>query len=174
MEKTYLSFETERLILRPTAEEDAELVFNLMNTPKWHLYIGDRNIKTIEDAKLYILKRMRPQLERLGYSNYTVVRKADQVKLGSCGLYDREGLDGIDIGFALLPDFEGKGYAYEAANCLKQAAWDEFGITTLRGITVSENLPSQRLLIKLGLVHSDNIRLADEDEELMLFELTKE
>ncbi|MEL7221530.1 MAG: GNAT family N-acetyltransferase [Bacteroidota bacterium] len=171
MENTYPSFETERLFLRPTAEADAPMILALLNTPKWHLYIGDRNVNTLEDAVLYIQKKMRPQLERLGYSNYTLIRKVDQVKVGSCGLYDREGLEGIDIGFALLPDFEKKGYAFEAANCLKEAAFTVFGITALRGITVKENLSSQKLLSKLGLVHTEDINLPNDEEELMLFEL---
>lgn len=59
---------------------------------------------------------MRPQFERLGFGNYIMIRKSDGIKLGSCGLYDREGLDGIDIGYALMPQFERQGYAIEAAS----------------------------------------------------------
>ncbi|HSO86523.1 MAG TPA: GNAT family N-acetyltransferase, partial [Draconibacterium sp.] len=64
---------------------------------------------TEEDAKQYIKNKIRPQLEKLGFANYTLIRKSDGLKIGSCGLYDREGVEGIDIGFALLPAFEGLG-----------------------------------------------------------------
>lgn len=46
----------------------------------------------------------------------TVIRKLDNVKIGTCGLYDREGIDGVDIGFAFLPEYEKKGFAFENAN----------------------------------------------------------
>jgi len=108
----YKEFETERLIIKPTSEKDGEFIFELLNTPKWIEFIGDRNVKSVEDAKEYIQNKMTSQLERLGYSNYTLIKKPDGVKIGTCGLYDREGLEGIDIGFAFLPEYEKKGYAY--------------------------------------------------------------
>ncbi|NJW52315.1 GNAT family N-acetyltransferase [Salinimicrobium oceani] len=166
---SWRSFETERLILRPTSIEDADFIFELLNTPKWLQNIGDRNIRTKEDAAAYIRNKMYPQLERLGFSNYTLIRKNDQEKVGSCGLYDREGLEGVDIGYALLPQFEGNGYAYEAAVKLKAAAHNEFGITIINGITSKENLSSQRLLEKLGLLLVGTTRLPGEDVDLLLF-----
>ena len=105
--ESFKTFETERLFIKPTSQEDAEFIFELLNTPKWIENIGDRNIKSVEMAKDYIASKMHPQLERLGYGNYTLIRKIDGVKIGSCGLYDREGLEGINIGFAFLPEYEG-------------------------------------------------------------------
>lgn len=168
------SFETERLWLRPTTEADAEFVFRLMNTPKWLQYIGDRNIRSVNDARVYIQNRMLPQLQRLGYSNYTVVRKADGQPLGSCGLYDREGVEGIDIGFAFFPEFEGQGYGFEAANCLKQAAFGTFGLELLSAITSFENKASQRLLEKLGLKRVGAITLPGGVEAVYLYRLAPE
>ena len=165
----YQTFETNRLFLRPTSPEDGAFVYKLMNTPKWIENIGDRNIQTIEDAVAYIHKRMLPQLERLGYGNYTVIRKEDGIKLGSCGLYDREGLEGIDIGFAFLPEYEGKGYGFEAANRIKDAAFKEFGVLEINAITAKHNMPSQKLLEKLGLTMAGTTILPDDDEELLLY-----
>ena len=144
-------YETERLRLKPTSEEDAAFIVALVNTPKWLKYIGDRNIRSVEDAEAYIKAKMLPQLKRLGFANYTVTRKSDNTKMGTCGLYDREGLDGIDIGFAFLPEHEQKGYAFEAANKLKDVAFEEFGITEVSAITTRDTLSSQKLLKKLGL-----------------------
>ncbi len=168
------SLETERLILKPTAESDAEFVFRLMNTPKWLQYIGDRNIRSVEDATAYIKARMLPQLHRLGYSNYTLIRKADRQKIGSCGLYDREGVDGIDIGFAFLPEFEGQGYGFEAASRLKQEAFGEFGLDRLSAITSKYNRASQKLLEKLGFQMAGTLILPGSEEVVFLFQLAKE
>ena len=166
----YATFETDRLFLQPTCEEDAPFILNLLNTPKWLQFVGDRNVKTVDEARIYINERMLPQLERLGYSNYTLIRKEDHAKLGCCGLYDREGLEGVDIGFALMPEFEGKGYALEASREILRAAREEFKIAKIKGITSKEHHASQKLLEKLGLVHTGNVVLPDEEEELLVYE----
>ena len=163
----YKTFETERLILKPTLEEDAQLIFELLNTPKWKKYIGERNVNSVEEGRIYIINRMKPQLERLGFGNYTVIRKSDNAKMGTCGLYDRVGLEGVDIGFAFLPDYEKKGYAYEASVKIKQVAFDDFGITSIGGITTKDNLASQKLLEKLGFQLAGTVRLPNDDEELL-------
>lgn len=167
----YKSFETERLLLKPTSEEDAAFMYRLLNSPTWLRYIGDRNVRSVEEAATYIRNRVTAQLERLGYANYTVIRKSDQEKLGVCGLYDREGLEGIDIGFAFLPEHEKQGYALEAALEVKRAGIEEFGISQIKAITAKDNVASQRLLEKLGLKYSKLVQLPNDAEELLLFEL---
>ena len=169
----YKSFETARLLMRPTSKEDAAFIFKLVNSPKWIKYIGDRNVESVEKAKEYIHKKMIPQLERLGYSNYTVIRKTDSQKIGTCGLYDREGLEGIDIGFAFLPEYEKKGYAFESSKKLKDVAFNQFGIEVLRAITTKNNISSQKLLEKLGLKFTKMVTLPNDEEELLLYELEK-
>lgn len=169
--KTYKHFETERLILQPTASADAEFIFELVNTPKWIANIGDRNVKSVEAAKTYIKERMTPQLEKLGYGNYTLIRKVDNRKIGTCGLYNREGLEGIDIGFALLPDFENLGYGYESAAKLLEVGINEFQIKRISAITTKENIASQKLIEKLGLKYVNIIKIPDDEEELLLYSL---
>lgn len=169
----YKTFETERLIIRPTVESDAEFIYELVNTPKWRRYIGDRNIKTVENATEYIKERMKPQLERLGFSNYTLIRKEGNRKIGTCGLYDREGVKGIDIGFALLPEYEKKGLAFEASNRILTAAFDEFEIEVISAFTTKDNISSQRLLEKLGLKNKGTTMLPNDDEELIVYRIEK-
>jgi RimJ/RimL family protein N-acetyltransferase len=171
--KKYKTFETERLIIKPTLEEDAEFIFQLLNMPKWTKYIGERNVKTVEQAEHYILEKMKPQLLRLGFGNYTLIRKTDNVKMGTCGLYDREGLEGLDIGFAFLPAYERKGYAFEASEKLKNVAFSEFGINRISAITTKDNFASQRLLEKLGLKKIGTTKVANDDEELLLYRIEK-
>lgn len=165
----YKSFETSRLILRPTVEEDSNFIYQLLNSPKWLANIGDRKVFSDVDAKRYICAKMLPQLQQFGYSNYTVIRKKDGAKIGVCGLYNRNGIEGVDIGFAFLPEFEKKGYAFESASELKRAAIEEFGIKDLKAITNKNNRDSQKLLEKLGLRYKCKVVLPDEREELLLY-----
>lgn len=167
--KKYKTFETERLIIRPTFTSDAEFILELLTSPKYIQFVGDKNLKNIEDAEKYINDRMITQLERLGYSNYTVIRKSDTMKIGGVGLYDREGVDGIDIGYSFLPDFEGKGYAFEAAVELKRAAKEDFNMKDLNAITVPENSGSRKLLEKLGFEFQEIIHIPNDPNELMLY-----
>lgn len=165
-------FETERLILRQMDTSDAAFLVEVMNTPKWLEFIGDRNVHSEEDGLNYIVDRVLSQYERLGFSNFTVITKFDNVKIGVCGLYDRPGLEGIDIGFAFLPEAEGKGYGFESANAIKNAAFEVFGIEKLCAITSKENVASQRLLEKIGMKQLGGIVLPGETEEVFYYELS--
>ncbi|MCB7481733.1 GNAT family N-acetyltransferase [Christiangramia sediminis] len=165
----YKTFETERLLIRPTALEDANFIFKLLNSPKWLQFIGDRKIKSIKDAENYISTRMHPQLQKMGFSNYTILRKSDFTKIGTCGLYKREGLKDVDLGFAFLPEFEKMGYAFEATSELKKAAKKEFGISRLCAITLEENTGSRKLLGRLGFNFREKTHLPGDPTELMLF-----
>ena len=167
----YHILKTERLLIRPTLEQDADLIYQLMNTPKFIKYVGDRNIYSIEDAATYIQNKMLPQLHSLGYSSYTLIKKTNGEKIGTCGLYNRDGIDGVDIGFGLLPQYEGLGYAYESSNRLMKAAFEEFEIEEIKAITLKENIRSQRLLEKLGLKIIGTTKLPNDNEELLLYKI---
>ncbi len=165
---------TERLELHPASKKDAAFVLALFNSPKWIENIGERHVHDIAQAEKYIAERMMPQYERLGFGNFTLVTIADGAKIGSCGLYDREGLEGVDIGFALLPDYEGKGYALEAAEKLLELAENQWKLPAVQGITLESNTASKRLLEKLGLQFVEYIRLPNDATELMLYRRTFE
>lgn len=166
----YSIFETERLLLRPFATTDAAFILKLLNSPKWLQYIGDRNVHTEEEAAAYIQQRMIPQLEKLGYGNNLVIRKEDNALMGACGLYERPGLPIVDIGFAFLPEYEGKGYGYEAASCLLRAGKEKFGLTKVCAITTTDNTVSQKLLNKLGLQYIKMVQVEPGKDELMYYE----
>lgn len=165
----YKEFESERLLIRPTSEQDAEFIYQLLNTPKFIKYVGDRALHSIEDAKKYIQVKIHPQLIELGYSNYSLITKADNTKIGVCGLYNRAGVDGIDIGFALLPQYEGLGYAFESSNILIKAGFEEFKIDEIKAITSKGNISSKKLLERLGFDMVGTTKLPDEDEEILLY-----
>lgn len=169
----YQAFETDRLLLQPTSTSDAQLIFELLNSPKWLKYIGDRKVHSLEAAKDYIQHRMLPQLVKLGFGNFTVIRKSDHAKMGICGLYNREGMEGLDLGFAYLPAYERQGYAYEAANKILEAGFDVFGYDKINAITSKENIASQKLLVKLGFQLHGTTQLPHEIEELLLYIIEK-
>lgn len=167
----FTEFETERLWLKVTDIPDAGLILELLNTPKWLEFIGDRKVYNLADAENYILERIRPQYERLGYANYTLIRKSDGAKMGCCGLYDRVGLEGVDLGFGLLPAYEGQGYAREAAQRLIEAAFNEIGLPELSAITTEANAASRKLLERLGFQFERIIHLPDDPEPLLYLTL---
>lgn len=165
--------ETRRLKLIPTTVNDADFIVKLVNTPKWLKYIGDRQVKSMDEAINYITTRIRPQIDQLGYGNYTVIRKSDHVKVGTCGLYDREGLSGVDIGFAFLPEFEKQGYAHESSEKLLAIGFSDFGIKQVNAITLPNNKASQNLLEKLGMKFIKMVKLSHDENELMLYQIKK-
>ena len=169
----YKSFQSERLIIRPTLEQDAELIYQLMNSPKFIKYVGDRQLYSVKDAEKYIQDKMLPQLHSLGYSNYSLINKKNGAKIGICGLYDREGLDGIDIGFGILPEYEGLGYAFESSSTIIKAGFEELEISEIKAITNKENISSQYLLVKLEFELKGTIMLPNENDELLLYKIEK-
>lgn len=169
--KRYDFFETKRLWLKLCTPDDAAFIYRLVNSPDWLQYIGDRKVYSVEDAVRYIEDKMLAQHQQLGYGNYVLIRKEDGIKIGVCGLYDRPGLDSIDIGYAMLPECTGQGFAFEAANRLLYAAWYEIGIQKIQAITTMDNIASQKILDKLGLVYSGIKRLEGDEADLMLYEI---
>ena len=162
-------YETERLLLRATSLEDAEFIFELLNTPKWFQFIGDRNITSIKSAEDYINMHIVPIFSKNGFGNFTVIRKSDGRKIGSCGLYDREGVEGIDLGFAFLPAYEKQGYALESASKVKTLAVSDFNLSQISAITNPDNLGSQKLLNKLDFQFVKRISLPAAAEEILLY-----
>lgn len=164
------SYETERLILKPAEVQDADFFLELYNMPSFIQYIGDRNLRTKEDAENYIKSRFIPQIEKLGFGNYVVILKEDHTKIGAVGIFEREGLDVLDIGFSFLEKYEGKGYAYESANKLKEVAATDFGVHKISAITTKDNFSSQKLIERLGLKFQKMVTIPEDVVELMYYE----
>lgn len=158
----YSSFETERLILRPITVDDGAFYCKLMNTPKWHKYIGDRHVHTDDEARAYVQTRMLSQWESKGYGNYVVLTKTDGLPVGCVGIFVRDGLEGADLGYALMPEAEKQGYAFESARRLLTEAFARFHLPFLNAITGEDNASSQRLLDKLGFRFVETITLPNE------------
>lgn len=163
--------ETERLQLRLLRDDgaDAAAMLELLNDPGFHQYIGDRGVRTLEQAQAYVRAGPMASYERHGYGMYAIERRADGAWLGNAGLVRREGLPGADIGYALLARHTGSGYALEAVRAVLAHARQELGLTTLHAIVAPGNSRSVALLEKVGFDGAGTVRLPGSDEELLLF-----
>ncbi|MCG2420183.1 GNAT family N-acetyltransferase [Aequorivita sp. F47161] len=160
--------QTERLILREYSINDAPFVFELMNSEGWLKNIGDRNIKSIEEAESYLEKNYLSNYKKYGYGPFLVSLKEDGSPIGSSGLYKRESLDFPDIGFAFLSQFFNQGYAFEASMAVMKYAKETLKLQTITGITLPTNASSIKLLKKLGLLEV-GLFTYENGEELLLF-----
>jgi len=163
------ALETDRLVLRRMSVEDAEFMLGLLNEPSWLRFIGDRGVRTLEDARAYVLKGPVDMYDRLGFGLYLTELKGEGVPIGICGLVKRDFLADVDIGFALLPGFWGQGYAYEAAAAVMEYAKEALGLKRIVAITNPENHSWLRLLEKLGLKFDRMIRATADGPEIRLF-----
>jgi RimJ/RimL family protein N-acetyltransferase len=165
--------ETNRLLISKFTIEDAPFFKELVNTPNWLKFIGDRNIKTIEDAEKRIKEGHLKSYETNGFGFYKLLLKEENNKsIGTCGLIKRDTLDDADIGFAMLPDYEGKGFGFESALSVMELAKNQFKLNRIVAITLATNPNSIKLLEKLGLVFEKTVKPFDNDEELLLFAKT--
>ena len=160
---------TERLLLRKYTLQDAPFIFELMNSEGWLKYIGNRNIHSLMDAEKYIEKHYLSSYDINGFGAYIVELMETGESIGSSGLYKREQFEYPDIGFAFLPQFFHKGYAFEAARATMDFARNTLNIETILGITLPTNLSSIKLLNKLGLRAVSKVNLNGDNEELLLF-----
>ncbi len=163
--------ETDRLVLRRMSADDAPFILELVNDSSWLRFIGDRGVRTLDDAREYIRKGPVDMYARLGFGLYVTERKADGVPIGICGLLKRESLEDVDLGFANLPGFWGKGYAFESASAVLRLAKSAFGLGRILAITAPDNHSSIRLLEKLGLSFEQIVRFSEDESELKLFAL---
>ena len=163
------TLETSRLIIRPLTQDDAGFIVELLNTPSFLEFIGDRGVKTIEDGKAYLLKGPIRSYADHGFGLCLMQLKEDSTPFGMCGLIKRDGLDDVDLGFALLPAYEGKGYGFEAASTVMAFGREELGLQRIVAITIQANKNSIHLLEKLGFVYEKTTKLPGDEEELMLF-----
>lgn len=161
--------QTERLLIRQMTQDDAKFILELLNSPKWIQFIGDRNIHTLEEAVEYIHTRVQPNYEALGFGFYLVERIADQVKIGNCGLTKRDGMEHADIGYSLLEKYEGNGYAYEATQAILKYGFEVHQLKHIEAITTPDNQSSLKLLNKLGLRYKRKTTLPGDEAELLLF-----
>ncbi|HKW51624.1 MAG TPA: GNAT family N-acetyltransferase [Candidatus Eisenbacteria bacterium] len=161
--------ETQRLIVRRFSLEDAAFALELVNDPAWLQFIGDRNVRTLEDARGYLRKGALDMYERVGFGMYVVTLKRSGEPIGTCGLIKRESLDDVDIGFAFLPQFRGHGYALESATAVLDHGRRSLGMKRIVAIVSPGNSRSIAILEKIGLTFERMLKLPGDEEEISLY-----
>lgn len=165
-------FETRRLVLSRLTLGDAPFILELVNDPSWIRFIGDKNVHTLKAAKEYIKNGPQKSYAQLGFGLYAVKLKRSGKAIGLCGLLRRDTLDDADIGFAFLPKYTGKGYAFESAETILKHAHESLKMKRILAITSIDNASSVKLLERLGFCLLKRVRLTPGSEELNLFEKT--
>lgn len=160
---------TSRLALRELAEADAPFILQLLNEPSFIRNIGDRGVRSIEDARHYIANGPQASYARFGFGLYLVELGDPSTPIGICGLLKRDHLPAPDIGFAFLPAYWSQGYGIEAAAAVRDYARDALDLPRLLAIVNPLNASSIRLLERLGFSYESLTRLGAEASEVRLY-----
>ena len=161
--------ETPRLALHRLTTDDADFILELLNEPSFLRFIGDKGVRTREDACRYILDGPMASYERFGFGLYRVERKDGGEPIGICGLLKRDSLEDVDVGFAFLPRFWSNGFAFESASAVLAHGRQTWGLKRILAITSPDNEASIRLLAKLGFRFERMARLSEETPEVKVF-----
>ncbi len=161
--------ETARLRLRHLTDADAAFVLQLLNEPDFIRNIGDREVRTLEDARRYIQHGPVASYSQHGFGLFLVELRKSRVPIGICGLLKRDYLADVDVGFALRESFRGKGFAFEAASAVMHLGHQVLGLSRIVAITSPDNHASMSVLRKLGLEFERTIRIPDQSRDTRLF-----
>lgn len=155
--------QTQRLLLRQFNLQDADFILQLLNTPNWLKFIGDKGVRTREDAIEYLENGPIKSYNENGFGLWLVALKETDTPIGMCGLVNRESLQDIDIGFAFLPEFMHLGYGYEIASATLKYGKEVLDLSKIVAITDPKNIASIKLLTKIGLSFKKTLALSDTD-----------
>lgn len=163
--------QTTRLIISPFTLTDWPFIVELLNTPGWLQFIGDRNVHNEEQAKAYLTTGPIKSYAEFGYGLMKVQLKTTGQSIGMCGLLKRDTLEHPDIGFAFLPEFFGQGHAYEAVAATIKRMQESLKVQKIYALVQSDNERSILLLKKLSFTLKGNFSFPDKTEVLMLYAL---
>jgi [ribosomal protein S5]-alanine N-acetyltransferase len=155
--------ETDRLVLRHLTVDDAPFMLRLLNDPGFLEYIGDKGVRTLEDARQHILTGPMDMYARYGHGLYLVERR-NGTPIGTCGLLKRDTLEHVDIGYAFMPDYRGQGYALEAATGVMAYARQTLHLERIVAIVSKHNHASVALLMKIGFEYERVVTLPNGDQ----------
>ena len=163
--------ETERLRLRRLTLDDAAFILGLLNKPSFLQYIGDKGVRTLDDARAYLREGPMDSYERHGFGLYLVEMKESGVPMGICGLLKRDTLDDVDVGFAFVPQFWLQGYAFESTAAVIAYGKNTLGLRRIVAITQPDNVGSIKTLEKVGFAFERMIQFAEKEPEIRLYGL---
>jgi len=161
--------ETDRLVLRHLTLNDAPFIVELLSEPSFLRFIGDRGVRSQQDARRYIMQGPIASYLKHGFGLYLVFLKETGDPIGICGLLKRDSLEDPDVGFAFLPAHWRQGYALESASAVLKYGRESLGLRRMVAITSPDNAASIGVLEKLGLKFEAVVRLEGDAKEVRLF-----
>jgi len=165
-----MEFKTERLRLRDFTIEDSPFILRLLNEPSFIQFIADKGVRTLDQARDYLLNGPIKSYETHGHGLYAVELQGSSELIGMCGLIKREQFADIDLGYAFLPEFWSQGFALEAAAAVLAFGERSLGQTGTIALVSPDNVPSIKLLQKLGFAYSREIKMDESDPGTALYE----
>jgi RimJ/RimL family protein N-acetyltransferase len=160
---------TDRLVLREFSPEDAPFVIRLLNSEGWLKYIGDRQVRSVEQAQDYLERIIFPGYRSVGSGFRLMELRDGGLPIGLCGVIKRDYLEFPDIGYALLPEYERKGFATEAVSATLRHVQENPANKVICAIVTPGNGPSIRLLERTGFTYQKTIMEPAEMTELLLY-----
>lgn len=157
------------MLIQEARPEDFPFILELLNSPTWLEFIGDRGVKTEKQAKKYIETSLIQSYKKHGFGLFKVSLKESLIPIGLCGFIQRDYLEHPDIGFAILPEYAGKGFTHEACQVLMKYGKEKLQLSTIYGITTALNLKSRNLLNKIGLEEIGTVRPSGKKQEFILY-----
>jgi len=164
-----VKIETPRLRIRDLSPDDAAFVLELVNEPAFLANIGDKGLRTLDDARRYLADGPWTRQKRPGYGQFLVELKATGEPVGICGLLHRDALDVTDVGFAMLERHRARGFATEAAVTVMRYGRAELGVAEIVGLTTPGNTASIKVLEKLGMRFDRMVKMTDDDPGTALY-----
>jgi len=162
--------ETRRLTLRRLTTDDVPFIVALLNEPSFLENIGDRGVRTPDDAQRYLIAGPLAMYSRYGFGLWHVARRADGVAIGMCGLLKRDALPDFDLGYAYFPAFWGQGFALEAAESTLNHVHRQYGVRRVVAVVSPGNQGSIRVLERAGMRFDRMLALNPDEAEVGLYQ----
>jgi RimJ/RimL family protein N-acetyltransferase len=166
-------YKTERLTIRPFNDKDTDFVIKLLNQKTFIENIADKGVRTQAQALDYLHTGPTKSYQEYGYGLCMVELNETGKPIGICGILKREQLEHPDIGYAFLPEYCSKGYAFEAATACLEQSFEAHNLVKLLAVTNTDNERSLKLLVKLGFVKIGHTNLYEGEPPVFLLEITK-
>ncbi|MEI6896492.1 MAG: GNAT family N-acetyltransferase [Psychromonas sp.] len=159
--------ETKRLILKPVTLLDYDLYENILSCPDMTKYLPKGSPYTEQEVFSHVVKRVEHW--NLGFGSYIVYLKSDlNKKLCYVGIETSPNPKCSEIRYAFTADGQGKGYALEAAKAVLKKTFQLDFHTDIYGVAVKANMPSVKILEKLGMVENSSAIIYDEEDLITL------
>jgi RimJ/RimL family protein N-acetyltransferase len=145
--------ETGRLLMRNWTDRDAEAFHRLNSDDRVMEFFPLRR----DFAQAQVLRRkLADVIDRQGYGFSAVERKSDSACLGFCGLVQCQlephfAADEIEVGWRLLPEFWGQGYATEAARAWLRFGFEKLNLPRIVSFAVDGNRRSTAVMERIGM-----------------------